>query len=143
MTAASSALPGLYPPVDIDGRHYVDGVLLKTLHGSVALDHGVGLLFAVNPIVPIDTAAAVEKGVLEAKLAGGRTREIKVQVDPTRLMHFSLSLNDVIGAISSENVNIPGGDVKAGEGRILSCLEGNTESLGDPCKKALADTVSE
>ena len=35
------------------------------------------------------------------------------------------------------------GDVKAGEGRILSCLEGNGESLGDPCKKALADTVSE
>jgi hypothetical protein len=35
------------------------------------------------------------------------------------------------------------GDVKAGEGRVLSCLEGNGESLGDPCKKALADTVSE
>jgi len=34
-------------------------------------------------------------------------------------------------------------DVKAGEGRILSCLEGNGESLGDACKKALADTVSE
>ena len=35
------------------------------------------------------------------------------------------------------------GDVKAGEGRILSCLEGNSESLGGPCKKALADTVGE
>ena len=35
------------------------------------------------------------------------------------------------------------GDVKAGEGRILSCLEGNSESLGDACKKALSDTVSE
>ena len=35
------------------------------------------------------------------------------------------------------------GDVKAGEGRILTCLEGNTESLGDSCKKALADTVAE
>jgi hypothetical protein len=35
------------------------------------------------------------------------------------------------------------GDVKAGEGRILSCLEGNSETLGDSCKKALADTVSE
>src|SRR5210317_791481 len=34
-------------------------------------------------------------------------------------------------------------DVKAGEGRILSCLEGNSESLGDACKKALADTLSE
>ena len=35
------------------------------------------------------------------------------------------------------------GDVKAGEGRILSCLEGNSESLGDACTKALTDTVSE
>ena len=35
------------------------------------------------------------------------------------------------------------GDVKAGEGRILSCIEGNSEALGEPCKKALADTVGE
>ena len=35
------------------------------------------------------------------------------------------------------------GDVKAGEGRILACLEENGESLGEPCKKALADTVGE
>ena len=35
------------------------------------------------------------------------------------------------------------GDVKGGEGRILSCLEGNSEALGEPCKKALADTVGE
>ena len=35
------------------------------------------------------------------------------------------------------------GDVKAGEGRILSCLEGNSEALGEPCTKALADTVGE
>lgn len=34
-------------------------------------------------------------------------------------------------------------DVKAGEGRILSCLEDNSESLGDACKKALADTVGQ
>jgi len=34
-------------------------------------------------------------------------------------------------------------DVKAGEGRILACLEENGESLGEPCKKALADTVGE
>ena len=61
---ASAALPGLYPPVEIEGRHYVDGVLLKTLHASVALDDGVGLVLCVNPIVPIDTARAVEQGVM-------------------------------------------------------------------------------
>ena len=39
--AASAALPGLFPPVEIDGEHYVDGALNKTLHASVALDQGV------------------------------------------------------------------------------------------------------
>ena len=35
------------------------------------------------------------------------------------------------------------GDVQAGEGRILACLEENDAALGDPCKKALAETVGE
>jgi predicted acylesterase/phospholipase RssA len=62
---ASTALPGLYPPVEIDGRCYVDGVLLKTLHASVALDEGVEFLLCVNPLVPVDTVRAVEEGVME------------------------------------------------------------------------------
>jgi NTE family protein len=49
---ASSALPGLFPPVEIGGRFYVDGVLNKTLHASVALNQGVRLLLCVNPLVP-------------------------------------------------------------------------------------------
>lgn len=53
---ASSALPGLYPPVDIDGHLYVDGVLNRTVHASVALDAGAKLLFCVNPIVPVDVS---------------------------------------------------------------------------------------
>jgi len=55
---ASSALPGMFPPVEIDGEHYVDGALNKTLHASVALDEGVDLLLCVNPLVPFDTGAA-------------------------------------------------------------------------------------
>ena len=62
---ASTALPGFYPPVEIDGRHYVDGVLLKTMHASVALDAGARLLFCLNPLVPVDTAQAVEEGVMK------------------------------------------------------------------------------
>lgn len=53
---ASAALPGLYPPVEIKGRHYVDGALRRTLHASVALRQGVDLLFAINPLVPYDPA---------------------------------------------------------------------------------------
>lgn len=55
---ASSALPGIYPPVDIEGRHVVDGVLIKTLHASVALDAGAELVICINPIVPVDTVRA-------------------------------------------------------------------------------------
>lgn len=62
---ASSALPGLYSPVEIDGRHYVDGVLLKTLHASVALEAGADLLICINPIVPVDTIRAMEQGVMK------------------------------------------------------------------------------
>lgn len=62
---ASTALPGLYPPVMIDDRHYVDGVLLKTLHASVALDSAAELVICINPIVPVDTVDAVEAGVMK------------------------------------------------------------------------------
>jgi len=62
---ASSALPGLYPPVEIGGRYYVDGVLLKTLHASVALEAGATLVLCINPIVPVDTVRAVERGIMK------------------------------------------------------------------------------
>ncbi len=55
---ASAALPGLFPPVEIGGRHYVDGVLVKTLHASIALNEGAKLLLCVNPIVPFDAEIA-------------------------------------------------------------------------------------
>jgi len=55
--SASSALPGLFPPVEIEGEHYVDGALNKTLHASVALDQGVRLLLCINPLVPYDSSS--------------------------------------------------------------------------------------
>lgn len=64
---ASTALPGLYPPVEIEGRSYVDGILLRTMHASVALEAGAKLVLCVNPIVPVDTARALEDGVLKGK----------------------------------------------------------------------------
>jgi predicted acylesterase/phospholipase RssA len=53
---ASAALPGLFPPVTIDGHDYVDGALKKTLHASVVLEQGVDLLICLNPLVPFDAS---------------------------------------------------------------------------------------
>lgn len=52
---ASAALPGLFPPVEINGRSYVDGALKKTMHATVLLDEGLDLLFCLNPLVPFDS----------------------------------------------------------------------------------------
>lgn len=71
---ASAALPGLFPPVEIDGRHYVDGALKKTLHASVALDEGVDLMICLNPLVPFDSTPADDaraRGRIPALVEGG------------------------------------------------------------------------
>lgn len=69
---ASSALPGLFPPVEIDGNHYVDGALQKTLHTSISLDEDAELVICINPIVPFDVRLAPPGQQLHrAKLAQG------------------------------------------------------------------------
>ena len=62
---ASTALPGLYPPVEIAGRQFVDGVLHKTVHASVAFDRGAQLVICVNPILPVYTSRAVALGAMK------------------------------------------------------------------------------
>ncbi len=66
---ASSALPGLYPPVRIGDRDYVDGALKKTLHASVALKEGAKLMMCVNPLVPYDAEQAERAGAKPVRLA--------------------------------------------------------------------------
>lgn len=61
---ASSAVPGIFAPVRIGERYFVDGALNKTLHASVALNDGVKLLFCVNPLVPFNDGAATRPGVI-------------------------------------------------------------------------------
>jgi len=67
---ASSALPGLFPPVRIDGQDYVDGALKKTLHATVALEAGVDLLLCLNPLVPFDASDSAS-GAIPRIVEGG------------------------------------------------------------------------
>jgi NTE family protein len=71
---ASSALPGLYPPVEIDDQYYVDGALKKTLHASMAMDQGVDLMLCLNPLVPFDTTAPDAPRVMQRGLSPEKRR---------------------------------------------------------------------
>lgn len=68
---ASAALPGLYPPVEIEGRYYVDGALRRTLHASVALKEGADLLIGINPLVPYDADGIVPNGKANSRMVKG------------------------------------------------------------------------
>jgi len=69
---ASAALPGLFPPVEIEGKHYVDGALKKTLHATVALDEGMDLLLCLNPLVPFHADPKARPGKrIPALVEGG------------------------------------------------------------------------
>lgn len=61
--AASAALPGLFPPVPINGRWYVDGALKKTLHASLLLEQGLDLVLCLNPLVPFDASHSLRHRV--------------------------------------------------------------------------------
>ncbi len=50
--AASTALPMVYKPVDVKGRHLVDGGLRSTTNLDIAVEHGAKFVVVVNPLVP-------------------------------------------------------------------------------------------
>jgi predicted acylesterase/phospholipase RssA len=68
---ASAALPGLYPPVEVRGRHFVDGALRRTMNASVLLERGIDLLIGINPLVPFNKGDAGVAVSRERSLAAG------------------------------------------------------------------------
>ncbi len=65
--------------------------------------------------------------VLRADLRGGLEREVKVDVDLSRLQFYGIELGDVIDAIRNENVNIPGGSIDVGDTKYLVRVDGEFE----------------
>lgn len=88
---ASAALPGLFPPVLIGGRHYVDGALKKTVHATVALDEGVDLLLCLNPLVPFHAVGGEGHGTRIPSLVEGGLPTVMSQTFRS-MIHSRLAL---------------------------------------------------
>jgi multidrug efflux pump len=74
---------------------------------------------------------AVIPGVLEAKITGKQEREIAIDVDPSKLRQYNVTLNDLVGAVQSQHRNIPGGTLVAGGNRFSIKLTGEVPSPED------------
>ena len=68
-------------------------------------------------------------GVLEVRVAGGLEREVKVDVDPDRLIAYNLAIQDVVDAIRRENLTLPGGSVDIGAYKYTVRVPGEFESV--------------
>jgi multidrug efflux pump len=79
-------------------------------------------------------------GVLSADISGGLEREVKVSVDPTRLIHYNLGVEDVISTIQMENLTVPGGSMESGALKWAVRVPGEFQSIED-IRNVVVDTV--
>jgi len=72
----------------------------------------------INEIIKDDIADPIKKieGVGSVIYVGQPEREIKVQVKPEKLSAYNLAIDEVASILKSENINIPGGNIKVGSG---------------------------
>ena len=68
--------------------------------------------------------------VLRAELRGGREREVRVSVDLAKLKAHGLSFGQIVSAIRSENVDVPGGAIDAGAQEYLLRVGGRFDEPG-------------
>lgn len=59
------------------------------------------------------------KDISKVTLAGVRQREIWVEVDPSRLEAYHITLHEVVDAIKMMNLNMPGGRISTGRSEYL------------------------
>jgi HAE1 family hydrophobic/amphiphilic exporter-1 len=52
------------------------------------------------------------RGVGSVQLVGEREREIRIWIDPIRLSGYTLAVDDVLGAVRREHVELPGGRIE-------------------------------
>jgi multidrug efflux pump len=62
--------------------------------------------------------------ILEVRLSGGLEREVKIDVNLDMLKFYRVSFSDVIEAIRSEHVTVPGGGIEIGAQEFLVRVDG-------------------
>jgi len=72
-----------------------------------------------------------QNGVGAVTLTGGQEREIQVQVNPTRLYAYNLTIDQVAQALSRENQGLPGGTIDRGRQQLNLRLYGQFQSVDD------------
>ena len=69
--------------------------------------------------------------VLKADMAGHREEVVEALIDPARLEHYSITSDELVRAITGNNLLVPAGELETGEGRFAVKVPGLIESYQD------------
>ena len=70
-------------------------------------------------------------GVAAVDVSGGLVREIQVELDPSRLRGYGLSVSEVISALRAENQDVAAGRITSAEREIVGRTAGKFRSVQD------------
>jgi HAE1 family hydrophobic/amphiphilic exporter-1 len=124
VSATLSKLPtGLDPPVVQKFDVGAAPVMSLALSGSLPIRDLTKLADDV-----VKTRVQKIPGVGAVDLVGGREREIHVLVDPARLAGHGLTVQDLSGALQSQNVELPAGRIEEGQREFAVKTKGEVRS---------------
>jgi len=95
--ASSCSVPGVYPPITIDGRRYIDGGMRSGTNADVAKGHDLVVLVALRIGGPDPAQAERQKQVLDREVKALTDAGAKVEVitpDPASQAAFGANLMD-------------------------------------------------
>ncbi|MEX2015996.1 MAG: efflux RND transporter permease subunit, partial [Candidatus Hydrogenedentales bacterium] len=70
-------------------------------------------------------------GVLEVEVIGALEREIQIVADPVRMLHYGVSLTELIQLAQAENVNTPAGSMEVGGAKYSVRVPGEFRDASD------------
>ncbi|MDR2680187.1 MAG: efflux RND transporter permease subunit [Tannerella sp.] len=127
VTAIRSELPVTVrePSVDIFD---INDMPVMTLVVTAALSDVELYSIVKNDIVPLFEQI---QGIARVSPAGGREREIQVDIDGQRLAAYGMTIPEVSSIIGSSNTDFPAGKITDGEKQVFVRLSGKFQAVSD------------
>ena len=69
--------------------------------------------------------------VMEAKIYGDREEVVEVVLDPRRLQHYRITMDEVLNLVARNNLLVPAGDMESGAGRFNIVVPALIETAAD------------
>lgn len=133
----------------MDAQKAVDKVMMKLPNDiekpvvqKIDLNADPVLTIAVSGNRPLNEIYDIAKDTVKARLetvpgvaainiVGGEERQVRVDIDRTRLEQYGLSVNQVVQLLKSENLNVPSGNISGEKTEYDVRLVGKFKTIAD------------